>query len=243
MRIWVYAVCRNEKPIMGYFLRHYSTFAEKIIIYDDQSDDGTREIIQQCNKAELRDWYGTHGIVDDEFLVFSNEQWKEARGHADWVIVVDCDEFVFHPNLTELLRGYLQDGVEVPQIDGYTMVSDHFPTTDGQIYDEIRTGFPDGPWSKKAVFRVHMYYNVGRHSINFSMFNPKSSPTAEIKLLHYRCLGMDYLKWRHSRNWARVPEHCRSANYGANCSPGWSDHHGVEWFQDALSKFGSSYVI
>lgn len=230
MRVWLFCILRNECRILPYFLRHYVPWVEKLIFYDDQSDDGTRKLISSCPSAELRDWNGTHGIVDDEFMSFANEQWKEARGKADWVAWVDADEILFHPNITEVLSRYLQDGVEVPKVDGYTMFSDHFPTTTGQIYEEIRTGLPDTAWSKSAIFRVNIHWNVGRHSLNLDQFNPVRSETSEIKLLHYRCLGMDYLRWRHQRNWARVPDRCKALNYGRNCEPGHAGSYGADWF-------------
>lgn len=236
MRVWVYAICRDEKPIIGYFLRHYATFAENIIIYDDDSSDGTREEIAACPQAELRDWMGSDGLYDDEFLAFANEQWKEARGLADWVAWVDCDEFLYHQNILSVLERYYAEGVEVPQIDGYTMVSDHFPTTDGQIYDEIKTGFKDDIWSKKAIFRVHMHWNVGRHSIDTSQFTPVSSAAPEIKLLHYRALGLEYVKQRHRRNWERVPDRCRVMNMGNNTNPEYVGHHSVEWFSERIAE-------
>ena len=236
MRVWVYAICKDEKPIVGYFLRHYSTFAEKIIIYDGGSIDGTRQEIADCPKAELRDWIGSTGIVDHEFLDFAHEQWKEARGRAEWVAWLDLDEFLYHPNITEVLQRYLEEGVEVPQVRGFTMVSDQFPTTKGQIYDEVKTGFYDDCWSKNAIFRAGIHWNVGRHSINKEVFNPRSSKEVEIKMLHYRCLGLDYLKNRHQRNWDRVPQHCRERNYGTNCAPGYQGHHGVDWFAERLNE-------
>lgn len=213
---------------MPYFLRHYVPWVEKLIFYDDQSDDGTRELIHECPKAELRDWPGTPGIVDDEFMSFANEKWKEARGKAEWVIWVDADEFLYHPHMLELLAAYLKDGVEIPMVQGYTMVSDKFPTTDGQIYDEVRTGMPSLEWSKAAIFRGNMRWNIGRHSFNIS--HPKQSENADIKLLHYRCLGMDYLHWRHERNWDRVPDRCKALNYGRNCEPGHTGSYGADWF-------------
>jgi hypothetical protein len=42
---------------------------------------------------------------------------------------------------------------------------------------------------------------------------------------------MDYLRWRHNRNWERVPPRCRELNYGRNCEPGHDGHHGVDWFE------------
>lgn len=221
---------------MPYLLRHYTPWVQKLIFYDGGSTDGTREIIQSCPQAELREWPGSPGIVDDEFTTFSNEQWKEARGQADWVCVVDADEFLYHPNICELLHGYLTGGVTGPKIMGYTMVSDHFPTTAGQIYDEVKTGFPDDIWSKQAIFRTGIHYNIGRHSINSEIHHLVPSPTAEIKLLHYRGLGVDYVRERHRRNWERVPEQCRRQNFGTNTSPNYVGHHSAEWFSEMIGK-------
>ncbi len=229
--IWLYCICRNERLILPYLLRHYTPWVDKLIFYDEQSNDGTREIIQECPKAELRDWNGPPGINDDVFTAFANEQWKEARGKAEWIAWVDADEFLYHPDMVRLLASYLKRGVEVPLTEGYTMVSEKFPTTNGQIYDEIRTGARDGCWDKSAIFRVHMHWNVGRHSIHLGKFQPRRSEHADIKLLHYRCLGMNYLKWRHNRNWDRVPERCKALNYGRNCEPGHPGHHGVAWYE------------
>lgn len=223
---------------MPYLMRHYVPWVDKLIFYDAQSDDGTRELIRACPKAELREWEGANALVDDEFLALANHQWKEARGVADWVIWIDADEFLYHTNIRAVLAGYLDVGVTVPRIDGYTMVSDHFPTTEGQIYEEISTGFPDSVWSKPAIFNPHidMAYNVGRHSLNVDRFTPFTSAVADIKLLHYRALGMDYLKARHARNWARVPDHCRSRSYGVNTSPDHDGHHGLQWFEQIMKQ-------
>lgn len=237
MKVWVYAICRNELPIIGYFLRHYSAFAEKIIIYDGNSNDGTREEIRKCEKAELRNFEGCDALVDDQFLYYSNEKWKEARGKADWVAWVDCDELLYHHDILWALKEYKQNGYTVVRTQGYTMVSDAFPTGDAPLTEQVRTGFPDWEWSKPALFQPHieMCWNVGRHSVNETLFTPVLT-AREVKLLHYRALGMDYLRERHARNWARVPGHCRERNYGRNCDPEHLEHHGLRWFEDMMKR-------
>jgi glycosyltransferase involved in cell wall biosynthesis len=236
MRIWLYCIIRNEIRILPYFLRHYVPWCTKLIFYDDRSDDGTRELLLATEKCELRNWCGEMGIVDDQFLDFANEQWKEARGQAEWVIWVDADEFLYAPNMLELLNRYLHEGVEVPQVNGFTMVSRKFPTTPGQIYDEVRTGFSDGYWDKKAIFRANMFWTMGRHGIDLSRFNPKSSITCDIALLHYRGLGTDYVRWRHNRNWNRMPERCRRLNLGPNVNPAYVGHHSLAWFEEMIGR-------
>jgi hypothetical protein len=236
MTIWLYSIIRDEAPILPYLLRHYTPWVDRLIFYDGGSVDGSRELLAKAPKVELRDWAGSPGLVDDEFHVFANQQWHEARGKADWVIWVDADEFLYFPLMPALLSFYLGAGVEVPQVAGYTMVSHSFPTTQGQIYEEVRTGFPDHIWGKPAIFQPHipLIVNMGRHSVNNDAYRPVRSKTAEIKLLHYRCLGLEYLRARHARNWARVPARCREMNLGSNTQPGWKENHGVAWFEEKL---------
>lgn len=236
LTIWLYCICRNEIRILPYFLRHYCAWVDKLIFYDDQSDDGTRELIQRIDRCELRNWPGRPGIVDHDFLHFAHEQWKEARCHADWVIWVDADEFLYHPDMLNLLKGYLDSGVQVPQIRGYTMFSRKFPTTPGQIYDEVRTGVIDDVWNKPSIFREIADWTVGRHGWDYTKSTPRGSPTVEIKLLHYRGLGMEYVRWRHARNWERVPDDMRRQHMGTNTSPEYVGHHSVAWFEEVMAR-------
>lgn len=232
MKVWVYTICKNEVKMMPYFLRHYETFCDSIIIYDDKSDDGTRDVIKKCSKAQCRDWPGTHNeLRDDEFIDFAHEQWKEARGKADWVIWVDADEFIYHPNIHQVLERYLAEGVDVPFITGYVMVSDHFPTTNGQIYDEIKTGFRSDEWSKPVVFRKWIRWCVGRHSLDIgSDFNPVRSSDAVIKLLHYRYLGLDYVKARNTGNRYRQPDYTKRQTWGWNNELDAVGNYTLSWY-------------
>lgn len=254
MTIWLYCVCRDEALLMPYLLRHYGPWVDKLIFYDAGSTDGTREMIEAerlkmgDGKVELRDWPGSDALADDELQCFSSEQWREARGKADWVVWIDADEFLVRTEdggrrsesgaMRALLARYLVEGITVPHVEGYTMVSTVPPSGQGQIYDEIRTGFPDEPWSKPAIFqpRVEMKYNPGRHSMNTTDFVPVRGEKVEIKLLHYRALGIAYVRARHARNWARVPARCREHSYGVNTEPGHAGHHGASWFEEMIGR-------
>jgi hypothetical protein len=74
---------------------------------------------------------------------------------VDWVIVSDCDELLYHPNLIEKLREYKEKGIDIPKIDGRNIVSDKFPTYDGRlITDILKVGSPSTyqPMCKNIVF-------------------------------------------------------------------------------------------
>lgn len=88
--------------ILPHFLKHYD-FVDRIVVYDNQSDDGSLEILKSAAKVEVRsfDTGGEHheGKMDD----IRREVWRESRGQADFVIVCDADEFLYHPDLPALL--------------------------------------------------------------------------------------------------------------------------------------------
>lgn len=51
MNIHLYCICRNEAPLMPYFLRHYSHWVDRMTFLDGGSNDGTRGIISDCPNA------------------------------------------------------------------------------------------------------------------------------------------------------------------------------------------------
>lgn len=194
MIIHVYTMCYNEEVLMPYFLRHYENFAERIFVFDHYSNDKTLEIVKKSQKAECTT-HGIRGEVHDSVLLnMKNESYKNSRGIADWVMIVDVDEFVYHPNLIGLLKEYKEKGITLPKTDGCDMVSDNVPNTTGQIYDEIKKGVRDATFSKKAVFNpaIDIRYSPGAHKCNPSG-KITESELAEIKILHYRFLSSKFI--------------------------------------------------
>ncbi len=117
------------------------------------------------------------------------------------VIVVDIDEFVYHPFLIDLLRDYKASGVTLPKIKGYNMVSERFPEGHEAILRAVRHGVPDdvdmdgylNAYGKRCVFHPSIDINCdpGCHECS-PQGEVRESETAEIKLLHYKYLGLDY---------------------------------------------------
>src|SRR6187551_2085086 len=105
MRVHVYAPTFNEEKILPYFLRHYSTFAERLIFIDNGSTDRSREIISAAPSAVLKSLDTNNKMEESALRDIRNHAWKESRGQADFVVIADADEFVWHPNM----RGYLEE--------------------------------------------------------------------------------------------------------------------------------------
>lgn len=205
MKIDVYSNMRNEIRLLPYFLRHYESFANRIFVWEDQSDDGTREMLEAHPKVTVLD-PGFHGANDELYIKKLWPQYRDiSRGHADWCMCVDADEFVYHPDLVNKLGECLAQNKKRLRLSGFTMYTDAFPTTNGQIYDEIKYGWPDR-WSKKTVVftpDVHMIWTVGRHQCMHNSVHPTQKDTG-ISLLHFRYLGAEYFLSRHLKNFANM---------------------------------------
>ena len=193
MKIWVYSVCWNESMFLPFYLRHYSSFANKIIIYDQYSDDGSRSIASQNKLVEIRD-YNVDGIHEPSVTRLYDNCYHEARGKADWVILCDIDEIIYDPYIVTKLREYQDMGMTLASVVGYTMLHNELPHDNRkQVYRTYKQGVRDTVFDKKCVFspKLDVDYDPGRHTAKFSPDPICSQP--EIKLLHYRYWGMEWV--------------------------------------------------
>lgn len=200
MSLAVYTFTFNEAKLFPYFLRHYTQFASKIVVYDNQSTDDTVRLAQDAG-CEVRPW-DTGGQFGDPH-VLKNQCWEESRGVHDLVVVCDSDEILWTPDLTNELQRLRDAGIALPQVSGYQMVSDTFPTTTGQIYDEVKWGARDPVYfDKLIVFDPNVArpnYGVGCHT---ARPNVPIAPSG-LKLLHYKHMGVEYAMERNRKNMAR----------------------------------------
>lgn len=208
MKIDVYSNMYNEEFLLPYWLRHYETIADRIFVWDDHSTDKTLEILSRHPKVIMlpRDKQGHH----DQYYVTSLYPQYEtySRGSADWVIVADADEFIYHPDLVGVLEKAKEKGIPVLQCSGFSMVSQGLPTKNGQIYDEIKLGIPDKPESKWTIHspNIHIRHKKGRHgppSVDGD-FQRSAGRGTGIKLLHYRYLTKEYIDTRERKNIEQV---------------------------------------
>lgn len=202
MIIHVYTLCYNEEKIMPFFLDHYNKFADKIIVLDNESTDNSRDIALKAG-ATVRIWQSGNQFNDGLHMQLKQNIYKESRGLADWVMVLDNDEFIYHPNIREVLSDYKDKKINLPKIQGYDMVSETFPILGTPITDQVTLGVRMDHLSKRVVFNpeLDMQWTVGCHpqdgSFIKSIKGAKESREADLKLLHYKLLSSDYVKDRY----------------------------------------------
>lgn len=210
MNIEVYAVCYNEEKLLPYFIRHYSQFA-KIIVYDNFSTDRSIEIMQS-NGVQVVEFNSNNEFREDILVDIRNNAWKDSK--ADWCIVVDIDELIYHKNIKEYLKT-VQGTVILPRM--FEMFAKTFPVTQGQIYEEVFMG--TDMTSKMNMFRPSeikaMNYDAGCHNAR-PEGNYQLNLTTELITMHFKHLSPEYTIWRNQLLYARQSD--------VNRAHGWNWH-------------------
>lgn len=182
-------------------------------MYDNYSTDNSVELANSLG-IEVR-FFGNPGELHDaEYIKVKDNCWKEARGHADFVIVCDADEFLFHPQLIEKLENYKKRGVTLPRIKGFDMISEDLPIDD--IF-EIKTGFRSSKFNKPIIFNPNLIeeinYNYGSH--NHKPRGMIKRSWGSLGLYHYRMIGgYSRLQERHNQYVERLSDFNRRTNFG-----------------------------
>lgn len=210
-KVHVHLTCWNEEAILPSALDHYrQAGVDKIYVYDHGSSDGSPDIATAHDKCELIEMpYHPDEPIHIVLTHFKNHAWKASRGKAEWVIVCDADEFVYHPCLVDFLNSQKKKGVTICVTHGWNMLSETFPLLERPIYREVTKGVRWGLWlDRNAAFNPQaiqeMNYTVGCHSANpVGTLKYKKDPL--FCLLHYKWLGAEYVVRKNIASAKRMP--------------------------------------
>jgi hypothetical protein len=204
MKIDLYARCWNESDMLPFFFLHYDKLVQRYIIYDDASTDNSREILRLNPKVELRPMppYSDPESRIRSALALQETCWKESRGTADWVIVTDIDEHLYHPHMYQYLAQCRARGVTIIPALGYQMLSERFPGDKNVLCHSLTKGACYALYSKLNIFSPSeieaVNYAPGRHT---------AAPTGhvvlpirdELLLLHYHLLDFERVRKRYAQ--------------------------------------------
>jgi hypothetical protein len=204
MRIDLYARCWNEADMLPFFFSHYDKLVQRYIIYDHASTDNSHEILRLNPKVELRAMprYSDPESRLGSSIALEETCWTESRGIADWVIVTDVDEHLYHPDLYHYLAQCRAQGVTIIPALGYQMLSEQFPKQKTLLCQSLTRGACDAVYSKLNIFSPNeidaVNFRPGRHS---------AAPTGrvvlpardELLLLHYRYLEFERVRKRYAQ--------------------------------------------
>ena len=230
MIIDVFSLCYNEEIILPYFLKHYKKFARNITIYDNMSTDNSVNIMNEYGVNVIP--YDTQGKLEESaFLNIKNNSWKGSD--ADWVIVCDTDELIYHENIIEVLTNTHANHIVT---EGYEMMSETLPTTEGQIYEELKFGYLKTDYSKACVFKpsevTDINFGPGCHFSSPAGPNIISIKDSGIKLLHYKYLNREVLIKKY--------EHYKVRQSEEMIRMGWGNYQ--QWDADVINSQFDSWL-
>lgn len=213
-----YAVCWNEEKMLPFMFDYYERFVEHFTIYDNYSDDHSEEIIRshKCTDVIKFASMGFNDIVNQQI---KNNCWKQSRGKADYVIVCDIDEFFYYPDINGLLERMYQNKVTTACLNGFDMYSEKALQYDSKrlITEMIRTGVASKKYSKTILFDpnsiVEINYEPGCHFCH-PVGRVKPAQDTEIKMLHYKNIGIDVVLDRTAILAQRLSEVNKKAGFG-----------------------------
>lgn len=196
MKIDLYTRCWNDADMLGFMFRHYDPIVQRYIVFDDGSTDASLDILRSNPKVDLRPMppYSDPESRVASGLAVLETCWHESRGQADWVIVTDIDEHLWHRDLEAYLRRQKNDGVTIIPALGFQMLSDHFPGGDCLLTETVTTGAPFPGMDKMNIFSPDdietTNFTVGRHSAS-PQGHVVAPASDELLLLHYKYLGYE----------------------------------------------------
>lgn len=220
MKIDLYVQCWNEERFLPFFLQHYN-FVDRIFVYDNMSTDDTARIAASDRRCSLIR-VDTGGTFNEQQLMdMKNQAWKYFSPDADWVFVVDTDEFIFHKNIIGYLSYCSKRGATRLTATGYSMYSPGNPTPGLQLVSQVQRGVPFPVFDKSIAFDPkafeEMNFHPGQHWCE-PVGNDVELKEPELKLLHMTYVGnVNY-------RWSRISSYNRRLSQ-VNRDNGWGEHY------------------
>src|SRR5579859_373080 len=110
-RIHLYCLCWNDARMLPHFFRHYDGLVDRYFVFDNGSTDASLVLLNSHGRVELAHFrVDTDSFVDEERRL-SDTIWQRSRGEADWIVIVDIDEHLFHPDFRTYLATCSRQGV------------------------------------------------------------------------------------------------------------------------------------
>jgi glycosyltransferase involved in cell wall biosynthesis len=237
--VHAYFLCYNEAHILPHLLDHYLNFCEKIYIVDNFSTDESEEIINSFENTEIIKYDSKNELRDDLYVQIKNSVWKKSRGVADYVIVGDADEFLYHKDMKGFLTKSFSKGISIFKPEGYHMVADESLdlTENDNIFKMVKNGVRTNVLDKMMMFDCNKI-----EEINFGFGCHVAQPKGDIllsddnnlKMLHYKFLGIKNHLFRNNIRRERLSEF--NKKYGLGSYYQYTDEQVIDDYRSYLMK-------
>lgn len=205
----IYTITYNEELVLPHFIKWYRLrFPNcRIVVYDNESTDNTAQIAID-NNCEVVSYSTNNQLSDSAYLKIKNNVWKEAE--TDWVMVVDCDEFVditendlleLESNKKTIVKAV---GFNMCNIEGLTELADIRHGVRAEQYDKSIL------FNKKFIQEIN--YEAGCHTCNLK--GVVNYSTGIFNLYHMHLINEQLLIDKYLRNADRMSEENKKNKWG-----------------------------
>jgi hypothetical protein len=225
-KVHVYTIAYNEEVMLPQFIKYYrERFPNcKITVFDNESTDKTFDIAKE-NNCQIIVWPSNNTIRDDMYLHIKNNCWRNSE--AEWVIVVDCDEFV---DISE--ESLKNPDFNIIKAEGFDMMGNSLDI------EQIDSGVRSPGYDKICVFKKdtieEINYFPGAHNADIVAKEELVFNEEPIKLFHFKWLTYDYVIERYKLFANRLSD--------INKKNGWGIHYTFdenvqkEYYQNGLQN-------
>lgn len=189
MKVEVITMMYNEEFLAPFFMGHYSWVDKVKVFIDMDTTDNTELIVRNYPNAEVYKFQFPDMMNDQLKVDFLNEAYRSSR--ADWVILVDADEFVFQ-NMNPDIRQFLAEETAEVVVSTLYQVYRHRTDSDLDIFKpaiiqrrhgianegfDQRCGFSLALYNKPIVARggLKISWTAGNHFIKYEQAMPVMS--------------------------------------------------------------------
>jgi glycosyltransferase involved in cell wall biosynthesis len=224
MIVEAFILCWNEEKMIRHTINHYQQFCDKITVIDNKSDDNTLTILSANYPTVGINSFSSNGqIRDDYYQHIKNTCWKKST--ADWAIVCDMDELLYHPDILNKLKRIHTNSL--PSVTGYNMYSETFPSDYSKpITQQIQYGIREPSFDKQIIFSpkhiTEMKFAPGAHRCypESRTEGIRIDDKSELSLLHYKYIGEQYITEKHAKYAARLSQFNKAHAYGSEYMEG-----------------------
>jgi glycosyltransferase involved in cell wall biosynthesis len=233
MKILGCAPIYNEEIMLPHFLSHYRKLCDRIILWDNGSTDHSPKIAAEFKEVEVRP-FETDGYDEAAILGLLTRTKIEAKGEFDWILLLDCDEFIIG-NLKEVVETAKSDvlaplGFSLVQAPWEDRLDPSRPPLDQRSF-----GWRSVRYSKPILMRPRAKIELrpGRHDVLSDNYEVAWSP--DIALVHAEMIDFDL--WRYRKNRRPLSESTRKAGYCVDRFCKSETEHHAQWVNAvAISK-------
>jgi glycosyltransferase involved in cell wall biosynthesis len=217
--VHAFFVCYNEANILPHLLKYYLSFCEHVTILDNGSTDNSVDIINSFPNTDVIPFDSKNEFHDGLHIKLKNNVWKSSVGYADYVILGDTDEFLYHENMVDFLIESKEKGLTFFIPEGYHMVADEdfIVSPELNLLEKVKEGVRTPVLDKPMMFDCNKISNI---NYNFGCHNARPEGNVVVhqhnglKMLHYKFLGMEDHKYKQKIRAERLSSFNKQHGFG-----------------------------